>query len=183
LTESNPKYKPNTEINGSPVISNNVTSAQGLNVDTTSETPLSYGELPEGDDSFEIVDEDQIVERERTQENPRIKSEVQFESASISGSKERKIENDLIDPHDQKVRSRVRLRPPSLPKPHQLKRSTESDSVSNGSTPSTEFYLASEPNELLPSFSRLQDAQASTILRNRFKDRADEITESNNRTG
>jgi hypothetical protein len=183
LTESNPKYKPNTEINGSPVISNNVTSAQGLNVDTTSETPLSYGELQEGDDSLEIVYEDQIVERERTQENPRIKSEVQFESASISGSKERKIENDLIDPHDQKVRSRVRLRPPSLPKPHQLKRSTESDSVSNGSTPSTEFYLASKPNELLPSLSRLQDAQASTILRNRFKDRADEITESNNRTG
>ena len=118
-TESNPQYKPNTEVNGSHVNSNSVTSAQGLNVDTTSETPHSYGELQEGNESLEIAYEDQIVERERTQENPRIKSEIQFDSASISGSKERKIKNDLVDPHDQKVRSRVRLRPPSLPKPHQ----------------------------------------------------------------
>jgi hypothetical protein len=96
-TESNPRYKPNTEVNGSPVNSNNVTSAQGLNVDTTSETLHSYGELHEGDDSLEIAYEDQIVERERTQENPRIKSEVQFDSASISGSKERPSLSRLQD--------------------------------------------------------------------------------------
>jgi hypothetical protein len=114
------------------------------------------------------------VERERTQENPRSKSEVQFDSASISGSKERKIKNDLVDPHDQPVRSLSRHRPPSLPKPHQLKRSIESDSMSNGYTPNTEFYLPSEPNELWPSLSRLQDDQTSTILRNMFKDRADD---------
>ena len=185
-TESNPKYKPNTEVNGSgkkvkPVDNNNnVTSAQGLNVeplsDTISGTPHSYEELQEGDDSHEILYEDQVVERERTQENPRSKSEVQFDSASISGSKERKIKNDLVDPHDQKVRSLSRHRPPSLPKRHQLKRSIESDSISNGYTPNTEFYPASEPNESWPSLSRLQDDQTRTILR-MFNYHADEITE------
>ncbi len=72
-TESNPKYKPNAEVNGSekkakPVDKNNMTSAQGPNVeprsDTTSETPPSYEEVQEGDDSHEIAYEDQIVERE-----------------------------------------------------------------------------------------------------------------------
>ena len=190
-TESNPKYKPNTDVNGSgkkvkPVDNNNMTSAQGLNVeplsDTTSETPHSYEELQEGDDSHEISYEDQVVKREGTQENPRSESEVQFDSASISGSKERKIKNDLVDPYDQKVRSPSRLRPPSLPKRHQLKRSIESDSISHGYT-NTEFYLASEPNELWPSLSHLQDEQTRAILRTMFKDRADEITGSNNRTG
>ena len=191
-TESNPKYKPNAEINGSgkkakPVDKNNMTSAQGLNVeprsDTTSETPHSYEELQEGDDSLEIAYKDQIVERERTQENPRSKSEVQFDSASISGSKEKKIKNDLVVSHGHKVRSRIPLRPPSLPKPYQLKRSIESDSISNIYNPNTEVYLESEPNEFWSSLSRLHDEQTRTILRNMFKDRADETTESNNKTG
>ncbi len=147
---SNPKYKPNTEVNGSgkkvrPVDKNNMTSAQGLNAEhlseTTSENPHTYEELQEGDESNEIAYEDQIVEREHTQENPRSKPEVQFDSASLSGSKESKIKNDLVDPHDQKNRSHSRQRPPLLPKPLQLKRSTESDSISDGSTPNTESYL------------------------------------------
>jgi hypothetical protein len=164
-----------------------MTSAQGPNVeprsDTTSETPHSYEELQEGDDSLKIVYEDQIVDRERTQENPRSKSEVQFDSASISGSKEKKIKNERVVSHGQKVRSRIPLRPPSLPKPYQLKRSTESDSISNNYTPNTEVYLESEPNEFWPSLSRLLDDQTRDILRNMFKDRADEIKESNNKTG
>ncbi len=136
--------------------------------------PHSYEELCKGDDSCEISYEDQLVERERTQ-NPRTKSEVQLNSASLSGSKESKIKNDLVVSHDQKVRSRIRLRPPSMPKPYQSKRLTGGDSISKGCTPNTEFYLASEPNELWPSLS--QDDQTRTILRNMFKDRADEITE------
>ena len=49
-TESNPKYKPNTDVNGSgkkvkPVDNNNMTSDQGLNVEplsnTSSATPHS----------------------------------------------------------------------------------------------------------------------------------------------
>jgi hypothetical protein len=183
--ESNPKYKPSTEVNGGGkkvrrVDENNMTTAHGLNAeplsDTTSENPHIFEELQEGDESMEIAYEDQIVEIERTQENPRSKSEVQFNSASLSGSKERKIKNDLVDPHDPKDSSPSRLRPPSLPKPHQLKRSTERDSISNGSTPNTEFYLESEPNDSWPSLSRLLENQA-TLLRNMFKDRADEITE------
>jgi hypothetical protein len=133
-TESDPKYKPIPEVNGSgkkvnSVDNNNVTSAQGPNVeplsDSTSEIPShSHEELRKGDDSCEISYEEQVVEGERTQENRSSKLEVQLNSASLSGSKESKIKNDPVVSHDQNVRSRIRLRPPSLPKPYQLKRLT-----------------------------------------------------------
>ena len=185
-TESDPKYKPNTEVNGigkkvNPIDNNNVTSTQGPNVepmsDSPSETPHSYEELQKGDDSCEIWYEEQVVEGEHTQENPSSRLKVQHNSASLSRSKERKIKNDLVVQHDQKVRSRIRLRPPSLPKSYQLKRSSGSDSISHGYTPNTKSQIASEANELWLSVSRLQNDQTSTILRNVFKDRADEMTE------
>ena len=114
--------------------------------------PILTRKLQEGDDSHEISYEDQVVKREGTQENPRSESEVQFDSASISGSKERKIKNDLVDPYDQKVRSPSRLRPPSLPKRHQLKRSIESDSISHGYTSNTEFYPSIRTERIMAKF-------------------------------
>ena len=170
-TESDPKYKPIPEVNGSgkkvnPVDNNNVTSANGSNSEpqsdsTTTETLHSCEELHEGD---------KVVEGESIQENPNSKLEVQLDSVSLSGSKDRKIENELVVPHDDKDRSRIRLHPPSWSKSYRLKKSTGSNSVSNDYTPNTKSHLASEPNELL---CRLQDDQTRDLLRNMFNDRAD----------
>ena len=137
-TESNLKCNPIPEVNGSgkkvnPVDNNNVTSAQGPNGEpqsdsTTTETLYSCEELHEGD---------KVVEGESIQEKPNIKLEVQLDSVSLSGSKDRKIENELVVPHDDKDRSRIRLHPPSLSKSYRLKKSTGSNSVSNDYTPNT----------------------------------------------
>jgi hypothetical protein len=156
-----------------------MTTAQGQNAEplsATSENPHICEELQEGDESIEIAYEDQIVERERTQ-NPATRSEVQFGSTSLSGSKVGKNKNVLVVPHDQEDHSLNRQRPPSLPKPHQLKSSTESDSISSGFTSNREFYLESEPNDSWPSLSHLLENQTKTLLQHFSKDRADEITE------
>ena len=112
-----------------------MTSAQGPNVEpqsdsTTTETLHSCEELHEGD---------KVVEGESIQENPNSKLEVQLDSVSLSGSKDRKIENELVVPHDDRIVHAL-IHPPSLSKSYRLKKSTGSNFVSNDYTPNTKSH-------------------------------------------
>jgi hypothetical protein len=176
LSESNPKYNPNTQVSGGEkkvkhVDNNDVASNHRPNSELQSESPAeilhSNKELQQEDDSYEISYKGQVIEREYTQ-NSNSKLEEQFNSALLSGSK-MKIENEQVVLQDPKFRSRIRNSPsPSSPESYQVKSSTDFNLVSNGIPPNTMSYLAADPNESCPSLSSIQDGILNTLNRSMF---------------
>jgi hypothetical protein len=176
LSESNPKYNPNTQVSGGEkkvkhVDNNDVASNHRPNSELQSESPAeilhSNKELQQEDDSYEISYKGQVIEREYTQ-NSNSKLEEQFHSLLLSGSR-MKIENEQVVLQDPKFRSRIRNSPsPSSPESYQVKSSTDFNLVSNGIPPNTMSYLAADPNESCPSLSSIQDGILNTLKRSMF---------------